>query len=257
MSASTPQSENVKLKFPQGSDVIFTSYFTSKENPQLDARGQRQIVPKNDLNYIAPWYVSVTHHKMKGVVFHDHLSADFIAQHETDNLQFIAYHPDRYSLNDERYLALDAVLKCNRLGKVMLTDACDLQIKKNPFDFFVDPNLLYFGTDVEKMPRIRDNPWCLEKSKEILLTPGLGFSEDFLEFEIVNAGVFGGSYELVKAFNEGLVSLFHAINNDRNNNMMVINYLLWKLKVPHFKGPPLTSPFKKFDVAGDYYIVHK
>jgi hypothetical protein len=81
--------------------------------------------------------------------------------------------------------------------------------------------------------------------------------ESIFDFEYVNVGVYGGFYETIRAFNQSLLMIFRSLNADENYNMMAVNYLLWKYGHRHFKGQPLTSPFKKYDMAGDYFIVHK
>lgn len=248
-----------KLRFTPTDDVIFTTYFFSKQNPQPNRAGDNLFAPKNSISYIFPWYVSVRHLGLNAVVIHDGLSDEFIAEHESDNLQFIYHEPDRYSLNDERYIALQKILEQNELRRVLMTDGSDLLIKKNPFEFIADSGKMYFGSDMARTPRIRDNAWCLNKMTALMeASQGkISVDESFLDFEYINAGVYGGSYANVKSFTEGLVSLFEVINNDKNNNMMAINYLLWKFKIPYFKGQPLTSKFKEFEMHGDYYIVHK
>ena len=244
-----------KLKFPEGSDVIFTSYFHSKENPQNQVSYNQ--APKDDLSFIFPWYASIHYLKLNAVIIHDGLSSDFIRAHENDHIQFVYYEPRRYSLNDERYFALDLVLKENILGKVLLTDGSDIIIKKNPFEFMTDPTLLYFGSDEPNLSFIRNNLWCMHKLNILAKHKAVQLDETVFDFKYINAGVYGGDYHNLKSFNEALTILFENINNDENNNMMAINYLLWKFKIAHFSGQPFTSPFKRYELHGNYYIIHK
>jgi hypothetical protein len=246
-----------KLRFEENADVIFTTYFSSKPNPQLNRAREYAFAPQDQIAYIFPWYVSVSHLKLNAVVIHDGLSPEFVARHESDTLQFVEYQPRRYSLNDERYFALDRILEQNRLRRVLLTDGSDLLIKKNPFEFMADPSLLYFGTDDARMPRVRDNPWCVNKLALLQKDKAVVLEESILDFEYINAGVYGGAYTNLKEFNKALTLLFECLNNNNNNNMMAINYMLWKFGVQHFKGQPFTSRFKQYELEGDYYIVHK
>ncbi len=246
-----------KLKFGDNADVIFTTYFTSKPNPQPNEAGVHVHTPKDQFAYIFPWYASVSHLGLNAVVIHDGLSAEFISKYETDKIQFVHYLPQKYSLNDERFFALEEILDHNQLGKVLLTDGSDVLVKKNPFDFMSDPALLYFGTDEEKRPHIRDNPWCLTKLRLLQQGKAVALDETVLDFQYINAGVYGGSYANIKEFNQALTLLFRSLDNNNNNNMMAINYLLWKFAIPHFKGRPFTSRFKRYEMHGDYYIVHK
>jgi len=244
----------MKIKFNENSDVIFTTYFTSKRNPQAN-----NFAPSNNISYIYTWYASIVTLGLNGVIIHDGLSDEFIKNYSRDNIVFYYYNPKKYSLNDERYFALNEILTDNKFNKVLLTDGSDLIIKKNPFEFFTDENLLYFGTDIDAAPSIKDNAWCLNKLQSLLSTkPNLVQIEmSFLDFNYINAGVYGGSYNLVREFNLLLVNFMLELNSSSNNNMMAINYLLWKAKLDFFKGPPLTSPFKQYELHGDYIIIHK
>jgi hypothetical protein len=246
-----------ELKFGKGADVIVTSYFTTKSNPQAQAGDARPFAPKNDISYIFPWYVSAQYHHLSAVVIHDGLSEDFIRQYEHPHLQFVYYAPDNYSLNDERFFALHKTLTVNELGRVLMTDGCDVLFKKNPFDYMTDSSLLYFGSDHSDLPKIRDNDWCLKKLALLLKSPMVAMDESIFDFQYVNVGVYGGDAELLKSFNQSLILLFRSLDNEDNNNMMAVNYLLWKLKPRFFAGQPFTSPFKKYDMSGDYVIIHK
>jgi hypothetical protein len=247
------------LSFGNEHDVIFTSYFSSKSNPQPGPRGEILHAPRNDINYIYPWYSTVCHLQLNGVVIHDGLSDSFIKQYSTPRIQFRYHKLGKMSLNDERFLALNEILQEQSFRKVLMTDASDLIFKRNPFDFFTEHNLIYVGTDDPSRPRIRDNPWCINKAQTIMRAGNglLEFDNSFFDFNYVNAGVIGGGYQIVKHFMESLAVVLEFLSTNDNYNMMAINYLLWKYRIPHFKGKPLTSHFKKYELDGDYFIVHK
>ena len=249
----------VKLNLKDDSDVVFTSYFTSKRNPQPDPSGNYSYAPIDDISYIYPWYVSVNYLNLNGVIIHDGLSEDFVIKYTTKNISFVKFIPSKYSLNDERYIALEQILSVNNFRNVLLTDGSDLMIKKNPFDFMKSQDILYFGSDDAKRPRIRDNAWCVSKLFSMFNSNNavVQIDDTFLDFAYINAGVFGGSYAKVKEFTSTLTILFECLNSDSNNNMMAINYLLWKFNVNHFSGQPFTSRFKEYELHGNYYIVHK
>jgi hypothetical protein len=248
-----------KINYPNDADVVFTTYFSSKDNPQKSASGSYNRAPKNNISYIYAWYVSVMHLGLNGVIIHDGLSDDFVNKYTCPNLIFIKYELGGLSINDERYFALFEILKNNNFKKVMITDGSDVFFKKNPFEFIDDMSILYFGSDIDETPRIKNNIWCLSKASDLQKKSGqiMKIDESFLDFEFVNAGVVGGSYEKVKLFMEKLVFFLSSINDGGNHNMMAINYLLWKYQTPYFKGAPFTSPFKKYELHGDYFIVHK
>jgi hypothetical protein len=247
--------ENVesRLRAWEGSDVIITSYFFSKPNPQSG-----KFVAGDSIEYIFPWISSVCFNKLQGIIIHDGLSDEFVNKHASNNVVFYKYQVGALSLNDERYVAVDEILRSYHFRRVLITDGSDLFIKKNPFEFMKDPTLLYFGSDMPSCELVRDNPWCMRKLQQLaaIKSDMIDLEESFLRFKYVNAGVIGGWYEKMKAFVEGLALGLSGLN-DGNHNMMFMNYLLWKYGIPHFSGPPLTSPFKKYELDGNYYIVHK
>lgn len=250
--------ESPPLPYTEHDDVVFTSYFTSQANPQKNANGETLYAPKDSIQYIYPWYATVCHLGLSGVVIHDGLSPAFIEAHKRPNVQFVEHKLNGFSLNDERYFALRDILARQRFGRVMMTDGSDLLFKKNPFEFMTEDQM-YFGSDEPTAPRIRDNPWCVHKLMQLHEAGRdvVEIQEGFLDFEYINAGVVAGSYENMKQFMESLTLLFEMLGDQGNHNMMAINYLLWKFGVKHFKGAPLTSPFKRFELHGDYFIVHK
>lgn len=247
------------IKFLDGSDVVFTSYFNSKVNPQRNALGEYEFVPRNNINYIYPWYVTVCHLNLNGVIIHDGLNPDFVERHTRENIQFIQCSPGGLSLNDERFLALYELIKDRHFRRVMMTDGSDVMFKRDPFEFMEDSSTLYVGSDDPTTVRIRDSRWCLKKTQDLKLSNAevIELDDTYGDFEYVNAGVVGGSMAIMRSLIESLSLLLRMMGNDRNHNMMALNYLIWKYKIKHHKGAPFTSPFKSHAIHGDYYIVHK
>ena len=245
-------------------NLVITSYFSSKANPQITPEGEI-FAPKNSIAYIYPWYVSMSHLGLNGVIVHDGLSEEFIRKYSSQKIGFHYYEPKAYSLNDERFFGFVEVINRYEPDNVLLTDASDLFIKKDPFEFILSQKKLCFGSDMDSLPRIKDNSWCLNRAirfvelileKRLTLSP-LSEFKTFGIFKYVNAGVIGGSSDLVRPLLDDLVKLFSGLNSDENFNMIALNYLLWHQKIDFFSGQPLTSPFKKYELDGDYYIVHK
>lgn len=56
----------------EGEDVVFSTYLTSKKDPQ-----RRVFVKENNYNYVSDWYLSMRDIGIKAVVFHDGLSTEF------------------------------------------------------------------------------------------------------------------------------------------------------------------------------------
>jgi hypothetical protein len=235
-------------------NLIVTSYWCGN----FDVH-HKKFAPKNDINYIKDWYQSVQSLKLNALIIHDGLSEEFIKRYQTDLIKFKYHNPDLWSINDERYRALEEILTGSNYDKVLQTDGCDVIINRDPFKFFTDPTLLYLGTDRPHTPLIKDNKWAMNKWEKlsILLDVTEQDKLDFQDFNFVNNGVIGGSTDTVLSFVKKLNQLFYKLDSKSNNNMMAINYLLWKNNIPHWRGQPLTSPFTKNSRSREYYIKHK
>jgi hypothetical protein len=233
-------------------DLIVTSYFTAKSD-----RG-KALAPRNDISYISPWYHSVKSLRLNGLILHDGLSDDFIATYSTDLISFEYHDARKWSPNDERYIGLLKELEKTEHARILMTDGNDVTVNKNPFEFMTE-NQLYCGTDMPRVHRLRDNGSCLQKWQT--LKPLLGVSdeesEQFLEFDHVAVGICGGPKTLMLELFTLVSMEMHRINDDRNHNFMLINWLLWKYQFPFWKGAPFTSPLFTFDKSGNYYLTHK
>lgn len=245
-------------------NIVITSYFSTKANPQITPEGEI-YAPKNSIAYIYPWYVSMSHLGLEGVIVHDGLSEDFVRRYRTPKIHFHYYRPKTFSLNDERFFGFMEVINEYKPDNILMTDASDLFIKKDPFEFILSQKKLCFGSDMPSTPRIKDNSWCLNRAIKFVeiilekrLTP-LPLSEftTFGTFNYVNAGVIGGSSNLIKPLLLDLLQLFNGLNSGENFNMTALNFLLWHQKIDFFHGQPLTSPFKQYQLDGDFYIIHK
>lgn len=253
-------------------NLILTTYFTSKANPQTN-----QIEDKNNFLYIKAWYESVNKIKINAVIFHDGLDNYFTEELENDNIIFLKVPLGNMSLNDERffvYIRFIQEFKSN-LNKIILTDINDVIFLLNPFDFISD-NKLYFGIDSAQ--NIIKSKYLLGKFKEFILKTNLFVNKKFLFSPVLNAGVIGGKIEILLSFLNNLESVFNKIENDPGNyNMIVVNYVAYIQKISRFDYPylirlyppdvinskllfagyPFVSKFKKFESPAGVYIKHK
>ena len=233
--------------------LIFTTYFTTKKDPQ---RAQR--APKNDIKFIAPWYESINAIRVPGIVFHDGLSADFIEEYSTQYVKFLRCHLGAYSLNDERFfIYYQYILEhCPKLEYVLFTDGSDVLIKRNPFDLFkqYSPNTIFVGRDDGNLIR-----QCKFKKNLIRV-----FQQDrkhrveanFFNLPMYSAGILGGSLIAVVYFLRQFLQLLEECNSDRNHNMAAFNYTLFKYWYPKImRGiQPYLGKFWNFSV---YLLIHK
>ena len=108
------------------SDLIFTTYFTSKPDPQKRSRGTFNLLKRfktwlrsnkggaraekhgvadiDEFDRIQIWYDSLIKVGCHGVIFHDGLSEWFTEKYACEQVSFIPYQlQTQRSLNDERY----------------------------------------------------------------------------------------------------------------------------------------------------------
>lgn len=242
-----------------GREVVLTSYFTSKPDPQRATKTDAMRAEADSLDYIYPWYISMRQANLNGIVFHDSLSDSFIDAYSTPRIEFRKVSLGPYSLNDERFFVYRDFLKSNSFTKVLMTDASDLFVKRDPFPLFSNPNILYVGSDDPRWPTIRSSSWARTKSATMARESGgqIALTEAFLDMPLMNAGVIGGHYALLNIFLDAMCEVLKSINTISNHNMMAMHYVIHRLKLPTSVGFPLTSCFKAFEINSKACIVHK
>lgn len=231
-------------------NILLTTYFTSRDNPQRE--GKR--VKPNDFSYIKNYYLSVKQNGLNTVIFHDGLSNTFTEQYETDKIQFVRVdlEYDNKSLNDVRYFVYyDYLRQQTNIDKVFMTDGNDVVVVKNPFDF-IENDIVYVGSDRNRIL----NHYFL---KEIAVK-AYGSFDKFKNIEIckvANAGVLGGEYYLMLDFLLAMICEFGETDKNANANMMVFNYVLHTYFPNHLIGYPITSEFMKYETRTDVFFRHK
>lgn len=76
-------------------------------------------------------------------------------------------------------------------------------------------------------------------------------------FQFVNAGLVGGTTDLVLNLLNRINKIFSEIESGENLNTAVLNYILWRDGDLYFSGSPLTNRFKSYDLTGGEYVFHK
>jgi hypothetical protein len=250
---------------------LLTTYFNSKPHPLYE-----HTVEKNSIAYIAPWYRSVDRLGLRGVIFHDGLSEEFIETYSTSKIEFVFVDPAQfeYSVNDQRYLVYDHYLRAHpTIDKVFMTDASDVFVVQDPFAF-VAPGLVYVGNQPGRLHPPEPAGDSLESfsysfirerleaagSQYLALLDDLGSRSIRSEHPVLNAGILGGCrtvmLELLKAFRE----VFLAISQPQENlNMGVLNYVIYRDSSFEFvTGVPVHSQFGKYEnKRKDVWFIHK
>lgn len=244
-------------------NIILSTYFTSKIDYQ---RCKHQS--NDDYQYIKDWYESIISLQLKGIIFHDNLSDNFVRKYQNKNIKFIKVKVGNLSLNDERFFIYLNFLKENIFDYVLMTDISDVVFNKNPFLIINDKYDLYIGSE----------PWNFQHKDWILERYRIIYGKEPLEYYdniVLNAGIIGGKYlnimELLKKYTSEMKSLsskrgkqIDKINKKRkiekiSFNMIVLNKVIYANynmdKV--YTAKLLHNPFKSYFRDRKYFIFHK
>lgn len=228
-------------------EAIFTTYFSSKKDPQ-----RLNFAPSNSIEYIAPWYNSIQKHKILGIVFYDHLSESFIQKYENEYVQFRKCTIGPYSLNDERFFIYNLFLKKSNIEKLFCTDGNDVEINKTPFEL-INSNKLLVGRD--SVTKIYHSNWMQGTIEVFKKTSNIRIPILFKFLPVYNAGIIGGRRKTMLFLLNKMTALFDKADTDANNDMVVLNLVIFR----HFRPWLFFKPVerKHVDPAKDYYANSK
>lgn len=239
-------------------NYIFTTYFCNKLDPQ-----RKTHAPCNDFTYIEPWYRSVEKLNLRGIVFHDGMSQDFINKFQTARIRFEWVDPSRfiYSLNDTRFLIYhDYLMSHPEIQNVFMTDGNDVTIVQDPF-LAMHSNKVYVGSETGDM---KNNRWFNRRVK-FLNSGNHTYTFKLSRFranKVYNAGILGGSYEICLEFLSEMVRKFKSLDvaqRELNLNMAVFNHTVYNGFLHRsVTGDPLHSEYKAYqNDRRDVWFIHK
>jgi hypothetical protein len=279
--------KNFKCK----NELILTSYFTSKPNPQLGVLSNRldpnSVVTETLLNSTSltkPLFQSITDLNLNLIVFHDELSEELILQNQNKNIRFIKVRLGDYSTNDERYFIYYEFIRQINVKSIFMIDCFDVVCIKPPFALLSEnPHKLFIGRD--SCYSIANSEYLINKLsliiKNIFIKQPPGYFDNFLQMPLFNAGIIGGNTENILPFLKKVCGVMTDVDNDLNNNMCVINYVIYIMYMSQYyfgksklidydpandqygktqyvySGYPLNSHFKKYENRKDVYFKHK
>ena len=242
----------------RGGDFVFTSYFTSKKDPQ-----RYRFTKADDLCYMSAWHDSLVKHGLQTVIFHDGLSHKF-TNHTEPFVSFKKVLLGDHSTNDERFFHYLRYLESHPyIKRVLLTDVSDVVFLRNPFDLMrLLGDRLYIGEDLLSSPTVGSNGWLKNKLTECYgrQFDTISDTKSLSKFSMVyNAGVIGGQRNIMLRFLRKLTAVLNTSSPKKNCNMAAVNYIAHKyFDDIVFSGFPLTSHFKQFElVSPGVYLVHK
>ncbi|CAH1271388.1 Hypp4637 [Branchiostoma lanceolatum] len=245
----------------RATDVILATYFVGRQRQQH--RSSRQKKPGR-FEYMKNWYWSVIDKRVSAVVFHDSLESEFINRVENGFVSFQRTEARfRWNATAKYYVYLRHLRENSRISRVILTDISDVRFQENPFELMdLMGDQLYVGTDVDTFPNIASMGW-LRKRLSSCFNDGFSHGYDIptikSRYNVYNAGVIGGSRELMLQFLEKLVAILDQTTPGINCNLAAVNYVLHGYFDGNiYTGFPWTSRFlRKQKSPKGVYIIHK
>lgn len=232
--------------------VVFTTFFTTKDDPQKDIRNDNIVCENNNFNYMKDFYESIQTLDATVFIFHDNLSQNFIDTYTTHKVKFVAVHYDSpLSINDERFVQYYYFLQLIDADYVTLLDISDVTYISNMTELYEKYDLC-IGSDSKKY--IIQSKYMKTKLQE--------FADNITynpkpKHRLLNAGVIGGVYKNMMIFLKHGIEIWESIKHDKDFSMVVVNVVLHKLHWNLCVGYPYTSEFKKYETRNDVMFKHK
>ena len=244
------------LDFQDQENYIFTTYFTSRPDPQ---RWKPQ--KKDNLGYILNWFITIKYLGLKAVIFHDGLSENFRKKLQEDysKVLFEKVSLGKLSTNDARFIIYyDYLITNPHIKMILCTDVSDVVFINNPFELMaLLGNHLYVGQDNQDSEFMHDNGWFRGMAKSCHVENVLPeYTDVRINKYFLNAGVIGGERLLMIDF-LNKVNTYLGKAKGRNCNMPVVNYVVQRyFRHAFYTGYPLTSRFRGNNMMA-VYVMHK
>jgi len=229
-------------------NVVLTTYLTANSDPQ---RGFQHL--PDDIEKIA-FYHDVHKLKLKTIVFHDELSAGFIAKWGSEYVEFVRKTvPTFASNNDYRFLLFEEFLNQHEVtGNVWISDAFDVRINRDPNTMVTDEAMLWVGRDAAKWP-LRD---IIRMIRLFGKSPTRCHGSP-----LPMPGSWGGPTKHVRHLLHQLTHEIAKLHRPRANlnrfAFMLVLYRDFGLENIWIEGAPFNSKFKKYETTADCCFIHK
>lgn len=223
----------------EGAEVIFSTYFCGRPDPQ------RNIFVQNDAyDYIKPLYESVHKLGLNCVIFHDGLSDGFVEKYSTSKTKFVQVELGNLSLNDERYfLYYEYLLRFGQnISHVIMSDVSDVIVNKDPFPLLAKHSQLLF-TGRSNISLVKHNFVNYQRIKKLEEDAGIKIPANFYNMRIFNAGTIGGSKSAMIYLLRQMIGYFLSYDTNRNHNMTVFNLCIYRywLEAPRLQSVSLIA----------------
>lgn len=232
-------------------NIVLTSYFTSKKDPQRDR--YRQI---ENFRLMQDWWESLHEQDMEGIIFHDELSESFQEKYGSDQVAYEKVELGPRSTNDERFFVYqDWLNRHKNVDNILLTDLFDVEFHGNPFCLFSSDHKLYCGGEEGDTFESR---WMQEKLETLRKhRPNLFFDYPYLN--LLNPGLLGGERSVVLNVIEEMCKEMATLPEDFNSNFVIFNIVAREMFDDDeiMYNRPLNSAWKQYESSGEFYVRHK
>ena len=257
------------------SNYVVTCYFTKLKDPQHGI-----VRNKPNFDYIKPWYNSIAELSLNGIIVHDGLDEEFIAQYQTKKIKFVKYSPGKYSIFEERWMAYFLLLKSNpEIEYAFFTDGNDVTVNFDPFERHSIPRTLFVGRD--QINRVGDSQWVIDEMNDYIKESGYKVSNTIVYQSLFNAGLVGGDRKVLLSLLSKIVELTLQAETDKHKDMSLLNIAIHEIFMPKLNsrfyqekltntdddfahlltglvtGAPFNSPFKSFEKNSKSTFSHK
>ena len=217
----------------------------------------RNMTLANDsYELVREWAESVAAAKLKGVIFHNSFSDETCARYQNEYISFerISYNP-QFNPNVYRYFVYRNYLAkhANQIQGVFVTDVSDVTLAQNPFNhpfYSAHPSAIFCGDE----PKTLHNDWMLAHAEHLRsqISDYAAYEEAFASEELLNCGVFGGSFSIFFDFLQQLCALHETYNHSNKTaytgDMGAFNYLArTRFNERLYHGYPVNTVFKAYE----------
>lgn len=212
---------------PPNDQVVMSTYFTSKRDPQRNT-----YAPEADYSYFKEWYESILRLQMHALIFTDCEDEHFLSEYSKDCVCFVQCKLGPLSLNDERFFlyAEYLVKHAKSLSAVFMTDINDVTFLKNPFQLVSDDLRIFVGrNNTNRMIHSNIN---MERIQHLSSVHNLLFGGDFYMHPIYNAGILGGKIQEMTYFVSKMCKLMTDYRTSENINMLSFNMTIYQHFAP-------------------------
>jgi hypothetical protein len=223
-------------------DYIFTTYFTSGNDPQRSGSW-----PSNDFNIIKDFYNSVVQHELNCVILHDHCSTEFIEQYSTDKVTFIKVDKVLLNMVDYRWKLYHNLLEeMTEIKNVYCLDISDVVILRDPFTS-MQKEIIYIG---DEECTNKENWWMLHRYEMLGLNP-----IEYIDKKVLNCGIMGGNRTMMLEATKTIALILEKGNvTNTTTDMAAANHVVYTNYTNKFvSGLPLNTKYRggAFGFNGD------